>query len=136
LAIEQAVDQMQVARTAAASTDRKAAGEMGLCSRCESGSLFVPHVDPVNRLSPSQCVSKAVERVADNAVNPLYAGLLKCFDKELCCRPAHEIFPLWRRSALSQTEFEMFVQLDFAAFPNGSGNVLHHHLPDIAALAL
>src|SRR5271168_2995546 len=71
LAIEQAVDQMQVARTAAAGTDRKASSEMGLCSRSECGSLFVPHVDPVNRLSPSQGVGKAVERVADNPINPL-----------------------------------------------------------------
>src|SRR5580658_5604060 len=77
LAIEQPVNQMQIARTAAAGADRKASGEMGFCSRCESGSLFVPHVDPVNRLSPSQSVGEGVERVADNAINPLRAGLLK-----------------------------------------------------------
>src|SRR5277367_5063301 len=89
LAIEQTVDQMQVARTAAAGADRKASGEMGLCSRCESGGLFVAHVDPVNRLPSSQRVGKAVERIADNSINPFHAGLLKCFDKELCRCPAH-----------------------------------------------
>src|SRR5271156_110133 len=88
-AIEQTVDQMQVARTAAAGADRKASGEMGLCSGGECGSLFVPHVDPVDRLSPSQRVGKAIERVADNPINPLHAGLLKGFDKELRRGPAH-----------------------------------------------
>jgi hypothetical protein len=110
LAIEQAVDQMQVARTAAAGADRKASGEMGLCSRCESGSLFVPHVDPVNRLSPSQGVGKAVERVADNTINPLHAGLLKCFDKEFCRGPAHfgnlrYVIALWDRVVMVRQRF-------------------------------
>src|SRR5271170_6578827 len=118
LAIEQAVDQMQVSRAAAAGADRKASGEMGLCSRCESGSLFVPHVDPVNRLSPSQCVGKAVERVADNPINPLHSSLLKCFDKELCCRLAHRDFSFMAAACTLTDGMKMSAPLDFAAFPN------------------
>jgi hypothetical protein len=81
---------------------------MGLRSRCESGGLFVPHMDPVDRLSPSQGVGKAVKRVADNPINPLHAGLLKCFDKELCGCPAHFANPryvvaLWEEAFLVES---------------------------------
>ena len=89
LAIEQAIDQMQVTGTAAAGADRKISGKMGFRSRCEGGSLLVPHVDPVNRLSPSQSVGKAVERVADDPINSLHAGLLKRIDEKLCRSLAH-----------------------------------------------
>jgi hypothetical protein len=48
LAIEQAIDQMQVAWTAAASANCKASGQMSFGACREGGGLFMAHVDPVN----------------------------------------------------------------------------------------
>jgi hypothetical protein len=48
LAIEQAIDQMQIARTAAAGTDSKISGEMSLGACRESGGLLMAHVDPAD----------------------------------------------------------------------------------------
>jgi len=48
LAIEQTVDQMQVAGATTAGANRKAAGEMSLRPGRESRGLFMPHVNPVN----------------------------------------------------------------------------------------
>ena len=46
LRVEEAVDQMQVARSAAARADRKLSGQRGLGGRREGGGLLVTHVLP------------------------------------------------------------------------------------------
>ena len=48
VAIEQTVDQMQIARTAAAGANRELAGEMRLGAGREGGALLVPHMDPLD----------------------------------------------------------------------------------------
>ena len=48
LAIEQAVDQMQVAGATATGAHRKASGKMSLRPGRESRGLFMPHMDPVD----------------------------------------------------------------------------------------
>jgi hypothetical protein len=58
LAIEQAVDQVQVAGTAATRADRELSGQMRVRARREGRDLLVPDVQPVDlalpfRLSPT-----------------------------------------------------------------------------------
>ena len=48
VAVEQAVDQVQVARAAAAGADRELAGEMGLGAGRESRRLLVAGMHPVD----------------------------------------------------------------------------------------
>ena len=93
LAIEQAVDQMQIARAATAGADRQAAGEMGLGAGREGGGLFVPHMDPVDGFPAPQRIGEAVERVADDAIDALDAGLLEGFDEIFGGCPAHVANP-------------------------------------------
>jgi len=50
LAVEQAVDQVEVARPAASGADRELAGEMGFGAGGEGRGLLVAHVDPVDLL--------------------------------------------------------------------------------------
>jgi hypothetical protein len=71
LAIEQAVDQMQISRTAASGAHRKLPGKMRLGAGGESGGLFMPHVDPVDGFSAPHRVGKPVERIADDTVDAL-----------------------------------------------------------------
>ncbi len=47
LAIEQAVDEMQIAGAAAAGADGEVAGEMRVGAGGEGGDLFVAHVQPL-----------------------------------------------------------------------------------------
>jgi hypothetical protein len=67
LTIKETVDEMQVTRTAAPGTHCKASGEMCLRPCRKGGSLFMTHVDPVDRFSPPQRIGKAVERVTAKA---------------------------------------------------------------------
>lgn len=64
MSIEEAVDQMQVPRTAACCTDRKIARERGLGAGGERGRFLVPHVHPLQGSVAPQCLGKAVERVS------------------------------------------------------------------------
>src|SRR6478672_6849590 len=92
LAVEQAVDQMKVAGTAAPGTYRKALGKMSFSSRCKCSGLFMTHVNPVDRLSSPQRVGKAIERVANHSVDTLHARFFESFNQILGCSFAHELF--------------------------------------------
>src|SRR6476660_2176232 len=99
LAVEQAVDQMKVTWTAAAGAHSKAAGKMSFSSRRKSRGLLMTHVNPVNRLSSPQRVSKPIERVADHSVDALCTRFLERFDQIFGCSFAHELFfPIARTS--------------------------------------
>ena len=75
MAVEQAVDQMQVARPAAAGADRQLAGQMRLGTRGKGTGLLVPHVDPVDGSQAPQRIGEAVQRIADDAIDALDARL-------------------------------------------------------------
>src|SRR6267143_2799319 len=99
LAVEQAVDQMEIAWTAAPGAHSKAPGKMSFSSRRKSGGLFMPHANPVDRLSSPQRVSKAVERVSHHSVDALHARLLEGFDQIFGSSFAHQFFsPIARTS--------------------------------------
>src|SRR5690348_10792597 len=61
MAIEQAVYQMQVARSAASGAYGEIAGEMRLGSRGERRCLFMPRMDPGDVTALAQCLGHAVQ---------------------------------------------------------------------------
>src|SRR5262249_39111855 len=60
VAVEQAVDEMQVARTAAAGADRELTREMGLATGGKRGDLLVPDVNPFDLALAAQRVGQSV----------------------------------------------------------------------------
>src|SRR5580704_9986321 len=52
LAVEQAVDKVQVAGAATSGADREAAGNVGVGAGGEGGDLLVPHVQPFDPAAP------------------------------------------------------------------------------------
>jgi hypothetical protein len=74
MAIEQAVDQVQVARATATRADGEGAREMGFGAGGEGGDLFVPHVNPFDLALATQGVRESIETVTHNAVNTLDAS--------------------------------------------------------------
>ena len=73
MAIEQAIDQVQIARPAAAGADRELAGQMRFGARRECSNLLMPDMHPRNLALAPDRVGQAVEAVADNAVDTLDA---------------------------------------------------------------
>ena len=71
VAVEQAVDQVQVAGAAAAGADRELAGQMRVGAGGEGRDLLVPDMQPVDLALPAQCVGEPVQAVADDAVDAL-----------------------------------------------------------------
>ena len=81
VAIEQAVDKVQVARPAASGADRELTCQMRLGARRECGNLLVPDVNPLDFSVTADGVGQAVKAVADNAKNPLNARSAEGFDE-------------------------------------------------------
>ena len=70
VAIVEPVDQVEVARAAAAGADGELAGEVRLGARGEGRRLFVPHVDPSKLVLPADGVGDPVERVSRDPIDP------------------------------------------------------------------
>ena len=71
MAVEETVDEMQIAGPAAAGADREIAGEMGFAGGGKRRDLLVPDVDPFDLALLAQRVGQPIETVADDAVNAL-----------------------------------------------------------------
>jgi len=80
VAVEQPVDQMQVARPAGPGAHGKPARHVRVGAGCKGGDLLVPGVQPLDAAMPAQRVGEAVEAVADDAVNSAHAGRGQGFD--------------------------------------------------------
>jgi hypothetical protein len=78
MVIEKAVDQMEVARFAAAGAHRKFTGQMRLGARREGGHFLVPNVDPLDRALSTNSIGQAVEAVSDDSIGPLDARDREC----------------------------------------------------------
>src|SRR5215475_5660616 len=93
VAVEQAVDEMEIARPAAAGADRELTREMGLSTGRKGCDFLVPDMNPFDLALTAQRVGQPVETVTDDAVN--------AFDScggenlgELVCDPlCHRSFP-------------------------------------------
>src|SRR5258708_33551819 len=81
LTIEQAIDELQLARSAAAGADGKLAGQMRLGAGRESCDLLVPHMYPLDLALTADRIGQPVQAVADNAIDPFHAGGGKGFCK-------------------------------------------------------
>jgi hypothetical protein len=73
VAVEQAVDEVQVARAATASANGEFAREMRLGASRKSSDLLMPDMDPLDFALSLQSVGEAIEAIADNAVDPFDA---------------------------------------------------------------
>src|SRR5580692_5235273 len=92
MAVEQSVDQMQIARSAATGAYRKIARQVRFGARRECGHLFVPDVHPLDVSSTAHDVGQAVEAIADDAEYALHSGrhqgiyeLIRDGSSHLCC---------------------------------------------------
>ena len=77
--VEQAVDEVQVAGSAASGDDGELAGDLRLRRRGERGRLLVPHVHPGD-VAGAQRIREGVQRVAGKAPHPFDAGALEDLD--------------------------------------------------------
>src|SRR5262249_44757612 len=71
VAVEQTVDEMQVAGSAAAGADRELAREMRFAAGGKRRDLLVPDMNPFDLALMAQRVGQPIEAVADDAVNAL-----------------------------------------------------------------
>lgn len=86
ISVVQAVDQVQVARTARAGARDEFTGDLGIGAGCERSGFLVAHVDPVDptfrrTAGAAHGVDHRVETVADDAVDAADAGVLKLSDE-------------------------------------------------------
>ena len=90
--VEQAVDEVQVARSAAAGANRELTREMGFGAGRERGDLLVPDMDPFDFAVTAYGVRQAVQTIADNAVDPLDTRYSEGLDELICHCSSHD-FP-------------------------------------------
>src|SRR4029077_19870588 len=89
VAIEESVDEVQVAGTAAPGADGEGAGEVCFGAGGERGGLLVTHVDPVDVAVAPERIGEGVEGVAHHSVDPPDAERLQGFDRKVRNRPGH-----------------------------------------------
>src|SRR5262249_17421452 len=111
VAVEQPVDEVKVARSAAAGTDRKFAAQMRLGAARERARRPLTPMPPSDLPLPADRVGQAVEAVADNAVNPFDAGRGECFG-ELIGHGFHVPAPLARVGELAPLTPELFLAVE------------------------
>ncbi len=98
VAIKKSVDQVKIARPAAACAYGQLAGQMSLSSGSKRRRLFIAHVYPVNRLGFTQRIGKTIQRIANNAVNPLHVGRKQRFNHYLGDFLCHDLPPLLKNA--------------------------------------
>src|SRR5262249_945377 len=74
VAVEQAVDKVQVARSAASCTDDELAGQVRLGAGRERADFFVPNMNPLDLALVADRVGHTVQTVAANSVDTLDTG--------------------------------------------------------------
>jgi len=89
VAVEQAVDEMQIAGSAAAGADCEAIGEMRLRAGRKCRDLLVADMEPFDLALAADRVRQAIEAVADNALDPLHARGRQRLGKLVCNRCHH-----------------------------------------------
>src|SRR5271169_4477344 len=78
VAIEKAVDQMQIPRPTAPGADSELTRQVRFGARRESGDFFVPDVHPLDLALAAKRVGKPVQAVANDAVYPLDT---RCYER-------------------------------------------------------
>jgi len=80
MSIEESVDQVKAAGTAAATAGREFPAELSLGARRKRGGFFVAHVNPLNSPIYSQSIRHRIQAVAHDAVESLDARFNKSAD--------------------------------------------------------
>src|SRR5580692_4383357 len=92
--LDDAIDKMQAAGTAASGDRGEVAGDQGFAVGGEGPSLFVAYSHPLDRAF-GDAVCDPVEGIAYDAVTMLDARALQRFDDDICDLLAHGNEPLW-----------------------------------------
>ena len=74
MAVEQAVDEMQIARAATAGADGEGAGEMRVRAGGEGGYFFMAHMDPFDAAMATDGIGQAIQAVTHDPVNARDTG--------------------------------------------------------------
>ena len=84
MAIEKTVDEVKIARSAAAGADRELAGQVRFGARGEGRHFLVAHVNPLDFRLPANGVREAVEAVANDSVYSLNPRCRENLRKLIC----------------------------------------------------
>ncbi len=87
VAIEQPIDQMQIARPATAGAHRQLAGHRGFGPGGECRHLFVAHMHPFDALHLAQRIGQPIETIAGHPPDSLHPGTFQRFGHE----PRHRL---------------------------------------------
>src|SRR5271156_1939424 len=110
VAVKEAIDKMQITRSAAAGADREITREMRLRTRGKGPDLPVPDMNPLDLSLATKRVCQTIEAIADDAIDALDAGRCEHFHKLICDCSYHDIF-LRLKSSGSQPELGLRKQL-------------------------
>jgi hypothetical protein len=73
MAIEEAVDEVKIARAATARAHRELSGKMSLRAGGKRGYLFMPYMQPFDLFALPDDVGQPVQGVANHPVDPFHA---------------------------------------------------------------
>src|SRR5580658_5301636 len=71
--VEKTINEVQVTRATATSTNGQCPRQMRFGTSRKGRDLFMPDVDPLDLALAAERVGEAIEAIADDAINPLYA---------------------------------------------------------------
>ena len=78
MAVEQTIDEVEIAWPATAGAHREIATRGGLAAGREGRHFFMPYVHPIDPAKPAKAVDEAVEAIASDAPDPLHPGIREC----------------------------------------------------------
>jgi hypothetical protein len=119
VAIEQAIDEMKVAGTATARTDRKFSGKVGFSASSERRYLLVPRVQPFDLALAADHICESIQAVADDAVNSLYACIHQSLDEDVGYCLCHVSPPPVKPSMSFATVLAKRIVSQFQRLPHG-----------------
>jgi len=94
VAIEKAIDELEVARPTASCADSEFARQMRFCTGGESRNLFVPDMHPLNFVLSANRIGEAVQAVTNNTVDAFHFYCAERLGK-LICNGLHGIPPCY-----------------------------------------
>src|SRR5271167_16416 len=92
MTVKQAIDEVQIAWSAAAGADREITRQMRLRTRGKGRVLLVPDMNPFDLSLATKRVCQTIEAIADDAIDALDAGRCEHFHKLICDCSYHDIF--------------------------------------------
>jgi len=81
MTIIEAIDEMEIARSATPGAYRKFACQRRFRSAGESGRLFISHSNPLDPILPPHGVPDTVERITRHPIDAPHTGACQNFDK-------------------------------------------------------